>query len=51
MGCEKIYAALARDKTRVPDYCLEAELEQFLYVAIELSYEGNVDGKRAKRDF
>jgi hypothetical protein len=31
----KIYAALPKDKTTVPEYYLDAELEQFLNEAIE----------------
>jgi len=31
----KIYAALPKDKTTVPEYFLDAELEQFLNEAIE----------------
>lgn len=31
----KIYAALPKDKTTVPEYFLDAELEQFLNQAIE----------------
>ena len=32
---EKIYAALPKDKTTIPEYFLDAELEQFLNEAIE----------------
>ena len=35
----KIYAALPKDKTTIPDYFLDAELEQFLNEAIEECYE------------
>lgn len=31
----KIYAALPKDKTTIPEYFLDAELEQFLNEAIE----------------
>ena len=31
----KIYAALPKDKTTIPEYFLDAELEQFLSEAIE----------------
>ena len=31
----KIYAALPKDKTSVPEYFLDAELEQFLNEAVE----------------
>ncbi len=31
----KIYAALPKDKTKIPEYFLDAELEQFLNEAIE----------------
>jgi hypothetical protein len=31
----KIYAALPKDKTTVPEYFLDAELEQFLNEAVE----------------
>ncbi|MGH7766373.1 MAG: hypothetical protein ACREQP_02870 [Candidatus Binatia bacterium] len=31
----KIYAVLPKDKTRIPEYFLDAELEQFLNEAIE----------------
>jgi hypothetical protein len=34
----KIYNALPKDKTRVPEYFLDAELEQFLNDAIEECY-------------
>ena len=35
MWVGKIYAALPKDKTTVPEYFLDAELEQFLNEAIE----------------
>ena len=35
MWIGKIYAALPKDKTAVPEYFLDAELEQFLNEAIE----------------
>ena len=34
----KIYAALPNDKTTIPEYFLDAELEQFLNEAIEECY-------------
>ncbi len=34
----KIYAALPQDKTTIPEYFLDAELEQFLNEAIEECY-------------
>ena len=34
----KIYAALPKDKTTIPEYFLDAELEQFLNEAIEECY-------------
>ena len=34
----KIYAALPKDKTTVPEYFLDAELEQFLNEAMEECY-------------
>ena len=34
----KIYDALPKDKTTIPEYFLDAELEQFLNEAIEESY-------------
>jgi len=34
----KIYNSLPKDKTSVPEYFLEAELEQFLNEAIDESY-------------
>ena len=34
----KIYNALPKDKTTIPEYFLDAELEQFLNEAIEESY-------------
>ncbi len=36
---EKIYAALPRDKTTVPEYFLDAELEQFLGEAVAECHE------------
>jgi hypothetical protein len=36
---EKIYTALPRDKTTVPEYFLDAELEQFLGAAIQECHE------------
>ncbi len=35
----KIYAALPKDKTTIPEYFLDAELEQFLNEAIEECHE------------
>ena len=35
----KIYAVLPKDKTTIPEYFLDVELEQFLNEAIEESYE------------
>jgi hypothetical protein len=35
----KIYAALPKDKTTIPEYFLDAELEQFLNEAIEACHE------------
>ena len=35
----KIYAALPKDKTKIPEYCLDAELEGFLSEAIEESHK------------
>jgi hypothetical protein len=35
----KIYAMLPKDKTTIPEYFLDAELEQFLNEAIEECYE------------
>ena len=35
----KIYAALPKDKTAIPEYFLDAELEQFLNEAIEECYD------------
>ena len=34
----KIYAALPKDKTTIPEYFLDAELEQFLNESIEESH-------------
>jgi hypothetical protein len=34
----KIYAALPKDKTTIPEYFLDAELEQFLNEAMEECY-------------
>ena len=34
----KIYNALPKDKTTIPEYFLDAELEQFLNEAIEECY-------------
>jgi hypothetical protein len=48
----KVYAALPKDKTKVPDYFLDAELEQFLNDAIEECHAKVVlIAERAKRDF
>ena len=35
----KIYVELPKDKTTIPEYFLDAELEQFLNEAIEECYE------------
>ena len=35
----KIYASLPKDKTTIPEYFLDAELEQFLNEAIDECYE------------
>ena len=35
---QKIYAALPKDKTKIPDYFLDAELEQMLNDAVDECY-------------
>ena len=45
----KIYNALPKDKTKIPEYFLDAELEQFLNEAIEECYSVIVSiAERAK---
>lgn len=49
---EKIYNALPKDKTTVPEYFLDAELEQFLNEAIEEAYSIVASiAERAKHQF
>ena len=36
---DKIYAVLPKDKTTIPEYFLDAELEQFLNEAVEECYD------------
>ena len=48
----KIYAALPKDKTTVPEYFLDAELEQFLNEAIEECYARiRAIAEQAKEEF
>jgi hypothetical protein len=48
----KIYNALPKDKSIIPDYFLDAELEQFLNEAIEESYSVVASiAERAKDQF
>ncbi|HEX7229470.1 MAG TPA: hypothetical protein VF452_03680 [Candidatus Binatia bacterium] len=48
----KIYYALPKDETTVPEYFLDAELEQFLNEAIEESYSMVTSiAERAKDQF
>ena len=47
----KIYAALPKDKTTIPEYFLDAELEQFLNEAVDESYTMvSLIAERAKRE-
>ena len=36
---QKIYAGLSKDKTKIPDYFLDAELEQMLNDAVDECYK------------
>ena len=48
----KIYAALPKDKTTIPEYFLDAELEQFLNEAIEECYARiQTIAEQAKEEF
>lgn len=48
----KIYNALPKDKSTIPEYFLDAELEQFLNEAIEESYSVIASiAERAKDQF
>lgn len=48
----KVYAALPKDRSRVPDYFLDAELEEFLNEAVDESYTMvALIAERAKQDF
>ena len=48
----KIYAALPKDKTTVPEYFLDAELEQFLNESIEECHARiSLIAARAKSEF
>ena len=48
----KIYAALPKDKTTIPEYFLDAELEQFLKEAIDECHEKICSlAEQAKRQF
>ena len=48
----KIYSALPKDNTTIPEYFLDAELEQFLNEAIEECYDKIVSiAAHARRQF
>jgi len=48
----KIYSKLPKDKTTIPEYFLDAELEQFLNEAIEECYDKiTLLAERAKKGF
>ena len=48
----KIYAALPKDKTKIPDYFLDAELDQMLNDAVDECYKMVfLIAERAKEEF
>ena len=49
---QKIYAALPKDKTKIPEYFLDAELEQMLNEAVDECYKMvSLVAERAEEEF